>query len=157
MVAGYIISGTLIAAIALAFDLASKHYVLHTLMQPPKLYTILPVFDIVLVWNRGISFGMLASHSLLVKWALVALTGVLVLVLINWLLRAETKLQAVGLGLLIGGAVGNIVDRLTYGAVVDFISVHYQHYYFPAFNGADSFITIGVTLLIWDQFFGNKQ
>ena len=125
-------------------------------MQPPRTYNILPVFDIVLVWNKGISFGFLSSHSSWTKWALVALAGVLVMVLINWLSRAENKLQAAGLGLLIGGAVGNIVDRLTYGAVLDFISVHYQQYYFPAFNAADSFITIGVILLIWDQLFGKK-
>lgn len=157
MAAGYIISGTLIALAALALDLASKHYVLNVLMQPPRTYNILPVFDIVLVWNKGISFGMLSSHSSLAKWALVALAGALVLVLLNWLVKAESKLQAVGLGLIIGGAVGNIVDRLTYGAVVDFLSFHYGQYYFPAFNAADSFITIGVILLILDQIFGNKK
>ena len=136
------------AAVAVA-DQLIKWWVIDTLIAVPEGIEVLPVFNLVMVWNRGISFGMFGGGAL-PPWLLAAFAGAVALGLGIWLARVETRLLAVGLGLVIGGAMGNIVDRLRFGAVADFLDFHVAGYHWPAFNLADAAITIGVGLLLID-------
>ncbi|MEE2981071.1 MAG: signal peptidase II [Pseudomonadota bacterium] len=136
------------AAVAVA-DQVVKWWVLDTLMATPEGIEVLPVFNLVLVWNRGISFGMFGGGAL-APWLLAAFAGAIAVALGVWLARVETRLLGAALGLVIGGAVGNIVDRLRFGAVADFFDLHVAGYHWPAFNLADAAITIGVALLLTD-------
>jgi len=133
-------------------DQATKLWALSALFDPPRRVPILPFLDFVPVWNRGVSFGLLSSSS---EWGPWALSGFAVLVCVFmgiWLARATGWPLILGLGAVIGGAVGNVIDRVLYGAVVDFIDVHYGGWHWPAFNIADSAITLGVGLLLLDAF-----
>lgn len=108
-------------------------------------------FDLVMVWNRGVSFGMLQADADLGRYALVGLSLAIAAGLAVWLGRTRDRLVAASLGLVIGGAIGNVIDRVVWGAVADFFLVHGFGYYFPAFNVADSAITIGVAGLLLDS------
>jgi signal peptidase II len=136
------------AAVAIADQLV-KWWAMDALMAAPAGIEVLPIFNLVMVWNRGISFGMFGGGAL-PPWLLAAFAGAVALGLGVWLARVETRLLAVGLGLVIGGALGNIVDRLRFGAVADFLDFHVAGYHWPAFNLADAAITIGVGLLLID-------
>ncbi len=109
-----------------------------------------PFLDLALRWNRGISFSLLARDSALGQVALVALTLAVTGLLILWLLRSGSALPAIGLGLIIGGALGNAIDRVAHGAVVDYLDLHAFGRHFFVFNVADAAINIGVALLILD-------
>ncbi len=111
---------------------------------------IAPFFNIVLVWNRGVSFGMFGSAGPLV---LAALAGAVAVVLVVWMLRSPRRFEALALGAVAGGAAGNILDRLTRGAVVDFLDFHIGGWHWYAFNLADSAITVGVAMLLFDAVF----
>ena len=117
----------------------------------------LPFMNLVLVWNRGISFGMFADHPEWMPWILLGMTSLMTLVLAIWLWRTPRKVTQIGLSLVIGGAIGNIIDRLQYGAVVDFLDFHLGGYHWPAFNVADSTIFIGVVFLLWDSVLEAKE
>ena len=109
-----------------------------------------PFLDLVLRWNRGISFSLFARDSASGQIVLVALTLAVTGVLTLWLLRSRSGLPAVGLGLIIGGALGNAIDRVAHGAVVDYLDLHAFGRHFFVFNVADAAINIGVALLILD-------
>jgi len=108
-------------------------------------------FNLVMVWNKGVSFGMF-NNPATSQWALVALTGAIILLLIYWLKKATARLPVIGFSLVIGGALGNLIDRVYRGAVADFFDFYINNWHWPAFNLADSFIFIGVALLIIDSF-----
>ena len=146
-------TGLTVAAIAIILDQASKWWVLLDLMNPPKTIEVTPFFNLVLVWNRGISFGMFSDEGNAGVWILSILALVIVGFLLNWLRKAETKFVAISLGLIIGGALGNVIDRTVHTAVVDFLDFYIGTFRWPAFNAADSFITIGAVLLIADSLF----
>jgi signal peptidase II len=148
--------GLLIAAIVIALDQASKWWILLSVMNPPQLIEIVPFFNLVLTWNRGVSFGLFDTNSPATPWILSILAVAIVGVLISWLRRAEGKLIPIALGLIVGGAIGNVVDRMVHGAVVDFLDVHWGTYHWPAFNVADSGITVGAVLLIVDSLFSGR-
>jgi len=114
---------------------------------------ILPVFDLTLRYNTGAAFSFLHDAGGWQRWLFsgIAISVSLVLIVWIWRNRNEHRLLSAGLSLILGGAIGNLYDRIMHGHVVDFISVHWQHYYFPAFNIADSAITIGAGLLILDS------
>ncbi len=141
--------GLAAALVVLAADQASKYWVLDILRLPRiGQLRLLPVLDFTLVWNRGVTFGLLnglgpGSGALLAIFALV-----IVAVLGFWLRRAETRLTAVALGAIAGGAVGNVIDRLRFGAVVDFIHAHLGNWSWYVFNVADAAIVCGVAALI---------
>jgi len=138
---------------SLGLDQASKYWALATAegMHPQLLAEVFPFFNTVLVWNRGVSFGMLSEHPEWMPLILTGFTSIITLVLLIWLWRAERGLTIFGLALIIGGAIGNIIDRVRYGAVVDFLDFHIAQYHWPAFNIADSSIFIGVVLLVWES------
>ena len=115
---------------------------------------ILPVFNLTLQHNSGAAFSFLSDAGGWQRWFFSAIAIVVGLFLLAWLLRLQAgqKTLASSLSLILAGALGNLWDRLELGYVVDFISVHYQSYYFPAFNIADSAITIGAGLMLLDMF-----
>lgn len=114
--------------------------------------TLAPFFDLVLVWNRGVSYGLLTQESDLGRYLLFAFAIIISCVLIVWLAYSETKLWAFGLGLVIGGALSNAADRLIYGAVADFFSLHAFGFYWYVFNLADMAIVAGVAVLLYFSF-----
>jgi signal peptidase II len=113
---------------------------------------VTPFFNLVVVWNYGVSFGMFNTGSSEAAYLFVGLALAIVAALAAWLARAENGLILVALGLVIGGAIGNVVDRLRYGAVFDFFDFHAFGWHWPAFNVADAAITCGVACLFWDAF-----
>ena len=142
---------------AFVLDQFSKWFLLNVIMQPPRVIHLAPFWDIVLAFNRGVSFSLFAQHTQVGVWVLCGVALCVVGVLIYWLFRAPTILLGVGLGLMIGGALGNLLDRLRFGAVVDFLYFHAGGYGFPAFNIADSTITIGVGLILLDSFLDSRR
>lgn len=116
--------------------------------------TVLPFFNLTLAHNTGAAFSFLAGAGGWQRWFFVALAVVISLVLVIWLKRlAQTaRLEAISLALIIGGAIGNVIDRLIYGYVIDFLDVYVGSYHWPAFNIADSAICVGAVLLIIDSF-----
>jgi signal peptidase II len=119
-------------------------------MQPPRVIPITPFFNLVLGWNRGVSFGLFNTDSAINDWLLPVITAGIAFSLVVWLYRAERRRVAVGLALIVGGAVGNLIDRLRFGAVADFLDVHVFGWHWPAFNVADSGITIGAMVILAD-------
>ena len=109
-----------------------------------------PFLDLALRWNRGISFSLFTSNSASGQTALLGLTLAATSLLTLWLFRSRSALPAVGLGLIIGGALGNAIDRLAHGAVVDYLDLHAFGRHFFVFNVADAAINIGVALLVLD-------
>ncbi|GAB4241539.1 MAG: signal peptidase II [Methyloligellaceae bacterium] len=137
--------GVACAAIALALDQASKALALAATPRLAGGVEILPVFDLVLVRNSGVSFGLLGS----VPWPALAFIGlIIVAILAAWLWRVQTRLLAGALGLVIGGALGNVLDRARSGAVTDFLDFHLAGYHWPAFNLADIAVVAGTGLLL---------
>jgi len=118
---------------------------------------VTPFFDLVLAWNIGISFGWFQSDSALIQSILFAIKVIAVVVLSVWMARAHTSTATIALGLIIGGAIGNGIDRLAYGAVVDFALFHVQiggnTFNWYVFNLADTAIVVGVAALLYDSFF----
>lgn len=144
--------GIVIAIVTLLLDQASKQWVLEAYGQMPRFLTeVTSFFNLVLVWNRGISFGMFAQHPEWMPWMLTAMALAITAILGHWLAKATHLLTAAALGLIIGGALGNVIDRLRFGAVVDFLDFHLEDYHWPAFNLADSAIFIGVVLLVMES------
>lgn len=149
--------GLSIAAAVIALDQLTKWLIVLVVMgDRPRSIEILPFFNIVLVYNRGVSFGMFRAGSDVMPWVLSGVALVITVALLIWMRRVEGRLIATGLGLVIGGALGNMIDRIftSQRAVIDFLDFHlgecaYCHW--PAFNVADSCITIGVVLLLIDS------
>ncbi|MFT7570069.1 MAG: signal peptidase II [Paracoccaceae bacterium] len=142
--------GLPVAAAIIAFDQATKFWIVLDIMSPPRFIEVTSFFNIVMVWNRGASFGLFSSNS---PWTPVLLGAVAVMisiVLAVWMFRAKSRWLAVSLGLVIGGALGNAIDRVIYGAVADFLDFHAAGYHWPAFNVADIAISIGVIMLLFD-------
>lgn len=148
--------GAIVTVIAFIIDRLSKWWFIDIFELPNKgTVEILPIFDVVMVWNRGISFGFLSASDDFGRWALVAMNLIIVGVLIYWLRTAKNIMVSGAIGLVIGGAFGNIYDRVKFGAVADFFQFHWDGWYFAVFNAADSFIFIGAVLLILNSTFGN--
>jgi signal peptidase II len=145
--------GLVVAAAVIALDQATKWIILSLVMAPPRPIAVTPFFNLVLVWNPGISFGLLRDHPSATRWVLAGAAVVIAAVLGFWLRRADRALPAVALGAVIGGALGNVIDRLVHGRVVDFLDLHALGYHWPAFNIADSAITLGVAALVVDGLF----
>ncbi len=109
---------------------------------------VLPVLSLTWVENRGVSMGLLSSDSALARWALVALTAAIAAGLVLWIRRETGRLEQAALGLVLGGALGNILDRVRFAYVVDFVHLHWGRWSFYVFNVADAAITTGVVLLL---------
>ena len=140
--------GLTLATAIFVLDQLSKWWILTDVMSIPTVIRITSFFNIVLAWNRGISFGMFDSGSPWSSWILIAVALVIVIFLSIWLMRGESMLSVLAIGSIIGGALGNVVDRIRFGAVVDFLDFHIGGSHWPAFNVADSAITLGAAALI---------
>ena len=150
-------TGLIVASAVIILDQATKWWVVTIFMNPPRVVDVWPFFSVVMVWNRGVTFGFLDDTPFWGQWAFVGLALAIVAVLLLWLRRAETKWRAAAIGLIIGGALGNVIDRVNYGAVADFLDFHVTGYHWPAFNFADSAITLGVAIMFFDALFKPKE
>ena len=120
---------------------------------------LLPGFNLTLVYNEGAAFSFLSDQGGWQRWFFVVLATVVTLVLVFWLsrLKRSERLMAIALGLIIGGALGNLIDRVLWGHVIDFIDLYYRQWHWPAFNVADSAITLGVVFIFVDALRGQEQ
>ena len=141
-----------LVVVTLVLDQISKELVLGYLLKTGQ---VVPVFDgffrLVVVWNKGVSFGMLGGDKALAPWILSAVAVAVCIALFIWLRRTDRPLHGWGIGLVIGGAIGNVIDRARWGAVFDFADFHIGQWHWPAFNVADSAITCGAVLIAIDS------
>jgi len=137
-----------VMAAALAVDQITKWLILAVVMQPPRVIPVLPGFNLTLGFNEGSSFGMLSGIMAGKPLPMAALTGALTLILAVMAFRARHPLERVGFALVVGGALGNIADRLRQGAVTDFLDLYWRDWHWPTFNGADIAITLGAALIL---------
>lgn len=144
--------GLLAALIALALDQITKNAVLASTI-PDQPLAVLPIFNLVLVWNKGVSFGLMTNHTDIGPYVLSLMSLVIAVFFVIWLWRVRFLPLALALGLVIGGALGNVIDRLRFGAVVDFLDFYWQDWHYPAFNIADSCIVIGIAFIVFDGLF----
>jgi signal peptidase II len=142
--------GLTVALVLLGLDQLTKWVVLALLDLPARPIAVTPFFNLVMVWNRGVSFGMLDTLGGVAPWLLSGLALAVVIGLLFWLRQSEHAMMAIGLGLVIGGALGNVIDRVRYGAVVDFLDFHLAGWHWPAFNLADAGICVGAGLIVVD-------
>jgi signal peptidase II len=150
-------AGLFLAILVLLLDQVTKLAILEWVKPPPAGISLTGFLAVVLIWNRGMSFGMFNTGDPLVPWILGAVSIAVAIALVWWLARARRWLVIAGVGLVLGGAIGNLADRLLYGAVVDFVLLHAGRWSWPAFNLADSAITLGVAALLWDSLFGARE
>ncbi|HWX58405.1 signal peptidase II [Bradyrhizobium sp.] len=151
--------GALAVVVTLVLDQASKYWLLNVLdIANRGTVRVTPFFDLMLAWNIGISFGWLQNDSPAAQLGLMLVKAAAVIALGIWMARSRTVLATVALGLIIGGAIGNAIDRIVYGAVVDFALFHIEiagkPYYWYVFNLADTAIVAGVAALLYDSFIG---
>lgn len=158
--------GLILAAIVFALDQASKYVILELMhFSPPgcrqgmggcRFIELSPIFDLRMVWNRGVSFGLLHAEDDIARWGLVVLS-LGIAGFFGWGLRtAERRLTGISLGLIVGGALGNVIDRIRFGAVADFLD--FNGLWFPwVFNVADAAITCGAILFVADLFFNSES
>jgi signal peptidase II len=144
--------GILVAAVTFVLDQALKLWLLFGFQLGQKgRVVVAPFLDLILTWNTGISYGMFQQDGDLGRWILIAIKLGAVVLLTLWLARADSRLTALSLGLIIGGALGNAIDRLAYGAVADFILFHAGSFTWYVFNLADAAIVAGVIGLLYDS------
>jgi signal peptidase II len=149
--------GAGMAILAILADQASKNWLLTGPMHEPQVFELTSFFNVVSAWNKGVSFSMFWTSAETGPWILSGVALVIALGLAFWLTRVSHVLAALGIGLVIGGALGNVIDRLRFGAVFDFLDFYVGAYHWRAFNVADSCITIGVILLLWDGLFHGPE
>ena len=149
-----------LSLLAVVLDQASK-WVVDSSMQLYQSIPLVPYFNLTYVRNTGAAFSFLSEAGGWQRWFFAGLAIVISIVIAVWLarLKQHETLLAVALSLVLGGAIGNLVDRLAYGYVIDFLDVYYQTWHWPAFNIADSAITLGVVLMLLESFglVGSKQ
>lgn len=141
-----------LAILVIVLDQISKYWILYVYDLPSRFSTpIAGPFSLTMVWNKGVSFGLFRAEVDLVRWALTIFSIGVAIVLAVWVRKAQRPLLGVGLGLVIGGAIGNAIDRIRFGAVVDFLDFQRLGFFPWVFNVADSAITVGVVFLLLDS------
>jgi signal peptidase II len=147
-----------IAAAAAAADQAHKAWMIGLFeSEGVRRFTIAPFFDVIMVWNPGISYGLFKQDSETGRWALAVFSLCAVFALISWLARLQMRLTAICVGLIAGGALGNAVDRMRFGAVADFFSFHIGWFHWYVFNLADVAIVAGVAGLLYDSLIASHK
>ena len=147
-----------LSVLIVLLDQVSKYWVLKT-FTPYEPVSVLPMFNITLAYNTGSAFSFLSEAGGWQRWFFAALAIIMSTIMTIWLTRLKENetLLAVALSLILGGAIGNLIDRLFYGYVIDFLDVYYGTYHWPAFNIADSAITIGVALMLVESFKSQEE
>ncbi|MGB0126942.1 MAG: signal peptidase II [Rhodocyclaceae bacterium] len=146
-----------LSTLVIALDQWSK-FAMRDLLAFGDVLPVTSFFDLVMVLNSGAAFSFLSSASGWQRWFFIVLAlGISVWLAVLIVRHAAERLLPLCFALVLGGAIGNVIDRFYYGAVVDFLYVHIGRYGWPAFNVADSAISVGLVLLIWDQLFGQRQ
>jgi signal peptidase II len=151
--------GALTAALVFVADQISKLWILFWIqLEDTGPWVVAPFLEFVMVWNRGISYGMFQQSSNLGRWLLVGASIAASIWLAFWLRRAVRRVEALALGLIIGGALGNVIDRIAYGAVADFVHIFWgESFSWYVFNIADAAIVVGVAALLYDAFLGDRR
>lgn len=142
------ILGLFVALVAVICDQLSKFWMLNYILSEKSVIEIFPSFNLVKAWNTGVSFSMFNNGGTLGVWALSFLALMIVAFLVKWLYSEKNQWIQISLGMIIGGALGNVIDRVLHGAVFDFLDFYWKNAHWPAFNVADSFICIGAVLII---------
>ncbi len=145
-----------IAAVIVIADQITK-YVASAELKMYEAIAVMPMFNFTLMHNEGAAFSFLSDAGGWQRWFFTAISLIVSIVLVFWIrsLKPEEKFQALAFSFILGGAIGNLIDRVRLGYVVDFIDIYYNAYHWPAFNIADSAITVGVVILIVDTIFPN--
>ena len=146
----------LIPVLIILLDQFTKILVLNYITEH-TVVTVMPFFNLLLTFNKGVSFSLLTSDSAYAPYLLSAFALVVSLCLLYWLKKEKDKLSRVGLALILSGAIGNVIDRIRFGGVVDFLDFYIGDYHWPAFNVADSAICIGVALILIRSVLGGKK
>lgn len=143
-----------LSAIVILIDQITKLWA-DSVLQYHQPVPVMPMLNLTLAYNTGAAFSFLSDAGGWQRWFFIGLTLLISIVLFRWIwaMRAEERLHAASLSLILGGAIGNLIDRVGYGYVIDFIDVYYKTYHWPIFNIADSAITLGVVFLIYDLLF----
>lgn len=152
-----LVTGLTLAVALVAGDQFSKQVFMGLLLDPPRAIPLTGFFNLVPVWNKGVSFGMFAGHDGWGAWVLAVFALIVAAMLVRWLAQAERRLTVYALGAVIGGAIGNVIDRLRFGAVFDFLDFYIGAWHWPAFNVADIAIVVGVGGLVLDTLISGKR
>jgi signal peptidase II len=151
------LAGLFVSLLVLCIDQWSKFVIVYDVMMRPHVIEVTSFFNIVMAWNRGVSFGMFGWDSSVKVYILMAMAFGAAIGLTIWMVRESRIRFALPCGAIIGGALGNGIDRLHWGAVADFLDFHIAGYHWPAFNVADIGITCGATFLILDSLFSKTD
>ncbi|MBQ7659963.1 MAG: signal peptidase II [Alphaproteobacteria bacterium] len=152
-----VILGLFVALFVLIADQVSKYFVFKFIFENGSPFEVCPYFNIVTAFNKGVSFSMFQGGGVWSRVVLVALALLVVAFLFYWLAKEKSRFVQICLALIIGGALGNVTDRLRLGAVYDFLDFHFGAYHWPAFNLADTFICIGAFLIVIQALFCKKK
>ncbi|MCP4128115.1 MAG: lipoprotein signal peptidase [Gammaproteobacteria bacterium] len=147
-----------LSLVVVVLDQVSKQLIVSSFMLYEVL-ELLPLFNLTLAYNEGAAFSFLSDQSGWQRWFLSGVAAVATLVMVLWLrgLKQHERLSAIALALIVGGAVGNLIDRLLFGYVIDFLDFYIGQYHWPAFNVADSAISIGVAILLYEILFSGDE
>ena len=149
--------GLLVAFAAIVIDQVTKYVIINHVLAEYAAIIIAPFFAVVRAWNTGVSFSMFNNFGINGVYILSGVALIIVAMLLKWLKGERSKVIQVALGMIIGGALGNVIDRIRLGAVFDFLDFYVGDYHWPAFNAADSFICIGATIIVVHGLFFNKK
>lgn len=148
--------GIIVAVLAAILDQVSKALVFGYLSDRSDVLEVTSFFNLVVAWNTGVSFSMFNNLGDAGVYILSSFALLVAFFLLCWLKNEKSRYMQIALGMVIGGAIGNVIDRVRLGAVFDFLDVHISTHHWPAFNLADSFICIGAVMIICDGLFNNK-
>jgi signal peptidase II len=149
--------GLITALIVLGLDQSSKYFMLFNVLEKDTILPIAPFFNLVRAWNTGVSFSMFDSWGMAGVIILSVVAIAVILYLLWWLSSEKNKTIQVSIGFIIGGALGNVIDRIRFGAVFDFLDFYVGVKHWPAFNVADTFICIGAVMIIAYSFLSKKE
>lgn len=149
--------GLSVAAFVLIIDQLSKYFVYNVVLAETNAIYIASFFKIIKAWNTGVSFSMFDSHGVVGVVILSLLSLIIVACLLVWLRKEKSMFVQLAIGFIIGGAIGNVIDRVRFGAVFDFLDFYLGTYHWPTFNIADSFICVGAFMIIFQSLFVKKR
>ena len=150
-------SGLGLSVLVMVLDQLSKWIIVSYVMNPPIKRELTSFFNLVLTHNSGVSFGMFSTGTDTGKWVLIGIALIIIGFLVRWLFQSKSLFNLIALGLIIGGAMGNVIDRFLVGAVVDFLDFHAFGHHWPAFNVADAAIFVGAISLVFESFLSKEE